>query len=254
MLNMMPATMKSATTSRRPRVRRLPGRPGKNAPDGAQLLLQSAKSVFANHGYNAATLRKIATAAGVDPALVIHRFGSKDALWRAVIEREALYLEPFITSLKGLQAQTEIPIRARIEIAFRQMVAVTFGEPECGMLIARISSERGERLDLLVGKLLRPTYDALYPLLVEAARAKVIKAQEMDTLYFMILNAITMSVSYRHVLGYFKDDAQSADQLQESMTQFLIVNFVQNPPPGVSHRGRHLNVLAHRIEKTKGRR
>jgi len=200
-------------------------------------LLRAAQSAFASHGFKSATLRKIATAAGVDPALAIHRFGSKEALWRAVIEQQALYLEPLVANLKNLQDQTKVPIRARIETAFRQLVSATFGDPECGMLIARISSERGEKLDLLIEKLLRPSHDALYPLLVEATQAKAIKTQRLEMLYFMVLNAVTMSVSYRHVLGYFDDGFQDMDRMKEDMTQFLIVNFLGDPPSGASKRG-----------------
>jgi AcrR family transcriptional regulator len=222
-------------------VRRQPGRPSKAEPDGALLLLEAAQSVFAMHGFKVATVRKIAKDAGVDPALIIHRFGSKEALWKAVIERQALYLAPFVAELKDLQARTDVPIRTRIETAFRQMVAATLGDPECGMLISRISSERGEKLDMLVEKLLRPSYNAFYPLLVEAAQANVIKAQRLEVLYFMILNAVTMSVSYRHVLGYFDDGFQNMDRLKDNMTQFLLVNFLDNSPLGASGRCTRFN-------------
>ncbi|MDR3727621.1 MAG: TetR/AcrR family transcriptional regulator [Terracidiphilus sp.] len=227
--------MKSIKKSRCTVVHRQPGRPGKDEPAGALLLLRAAQSAFASHGFKDATLRKIATDAGVDPALAIHRFGSKEALWEAVIDRQALYLKSYLDDFKALQSQTEVPVRARIETAFRKIVAMTFGEPECGMLIARISSERGAKLDLLVERLLRPTYDALYPLFVEAAQAKAIKTQQLDLLYFMILNAVTMSVSYRHVLGYFNGDLQDSSRLEENMTEFLIANFLHEPAPGLSN-------------------
>jgi TetR/AcrR family transcriptional regulator len=207
---------------------RQPGRPGKDEPDRAPLLLRAAQTSFASLGFRAATVRGIAAAAGVDHTLVCHRFGSKEALWNAVIEQQSLYLAPFIAKLKSLQSEREVPIRVQIEATFRQLIAAIFGEPECGLLFARISSERGKHLDLLVEKLLRPAYDALYPLLVEAVEAEVIRKQRLDLLYFMTLNALAMSVSSRHVLGYFGEDFHDFDRLKEDMSHFVIVNFFDN--------------------------
>ena len=45
--------------------------------------------MFAERGFDGATIRGIATAAGVDPALVHHYFGSKDQLFLAAIEAPA---------------------------------------------------------------------------------------------------------------------------------------------------------------------
>jgi AcrR family transcriptional regulator len=45
----------------------------------------AARSLFAEAGYDGASLRAIARRAGVDPALVHHYFASKDALFRAAM-------------------------------------------------------------------------------------------------------------------------------------------------------------------------
>jgi AcrR family transcriptional regulator len=45
-------------------------------------ILDAARTRFAETGYTATTLRAIARDAGVDPALVLHHFGSKEALFR----------------------------------------------------------------------------------------------------------------------------------------------------------------------------
>ena len=52
-------------------------------------MLAAARTAFAERGYDAATIRGIATAAGVDPALVHHYFGNKDKLFLAAVEAPA---------------------------------------------------------------------------------------------------------------------------------------------------------------------
>jgi len=216
--------------------RRGAGRPGKDRPNGALLLLRAGQSAFARHGFEGASLRGIAAAAGVDPALAAHHFGSKEALWEAVIERFALYLAPYVAELRELQTQTKIPIRARIETAFRQLIAAVCGEPESGMLISRISAERGEKLDLLVEKLIRPYHDAFEPLLQEAMRERLIAEQSLEVLYFMLLHAVTMSVSFRHVLGYFDEPFEDIEQLKRDMTRCVLATFLGGPSSNITRR------------------
>jgi AcrR family transcriptional regulator len=48
-------------------------------------ILDAARELFATRGYDATTIRGIATSAGVDPALVHHFFGSKDELFLTVL-------------------------------------------------------------------------------------------------------------------------------------------------------------------------
>ena len=58
-------------------------RPG--SPDTQTEILEAAGREFTNRGYDGATIRGIATAAGVDPALVLHYFGSKEQLFVATL-------------------------------------------------------------------------------------------------------------------------------------------------------------------------
>ncbi|MEU9301452.1 TetR family transcriptional regulator [Streptomyces sp. NPDC048269] len=78
----------------RPR-RRGPGRPRQDEADegpGTQERIRlAARSEFAARGYDKTSVRGVAKAAGVDPALVHHYFGSKEDLFAAAIE---LSMEP----------------------------------------------------------------------------------------------------------------------------------------------------------------
>ncbi|MEO5663600.1 MAG: TetR family transcriptional regulator [Nocardioides sp.] len=59
-------------------------RPG--APDTRAAVLAAARSSFAQQGFRGTTIRAVASAAGVDPALVHHYFGTKDDLFLAAME------------------------------------------------------------------------------------------------------------------------------------------------------------------------
>lgn len=63
--------------------RRTGRRPGN--PDTRESILTAARETFAERGFDAASIRGIATSAGVDPALVHHYFGTKEQLFKACL-------------------------------------------------------------------------------------------------------------------------------------------------------------------------
>ncbi|HEY9439430.1 MAG TPA: TetR family transcriptional regulator [Streptomyces sp.] len=70
--------------------RRRRGRPSRTAgdtgPDARTRILEAARTEFAERGYDKTSMRGVAKAAGVDPALVHHYYGSKDDVFTAAIE------------------------------------------------------------------------------------------------------------------------------------------------------------------------
>jgi AcrR family transcriptional regulator len=65
-------------------VKRRGRRPG---PSGTrEAITQAARRQFSELGYDRASIRSVAAEAGVDPALVVHYFGSKQRLFLAAIE------------------------------------------------------------------------------------------------------------------------------------------------------------------------
>lgn len=64
--------------------RKRPGRPP-GPSDTRERILTSARELFARNGIDKTSIRAIASAAGVDPALVHHYFGTKTQLFAAAI-------------------------------------------------------------------------------------------------------------------------------------------------------------------------
>jgi AcrR family transcriptional regulator len=74
-------------------------RPGKQ--DTREAIVQAAREAFAERGYDRASIRTIATSAGVDPALVHHYFGTKEQLFLVTVEAPIDPGSVFSTVLAG---------------------------------------------------------------------------------------------------------------------------------------------------------
>lgn len=92
-----------ATPNKRSKAGRRAGRPGGDDRDLRQHLLDAAIAQFARVGIGATSLRAIATAAGVTPALLHYYFGDKERLVQALVDERLL--------------PTLAPLRARLERA-----------------------------------------------------------------------------------------------------------------------------------------
>ncbi|MEV0671688.1 TetR family transcriptional regulator [Mycobacterium sp. NPDC050441] len=84
------------------RERKRPGRPA-GPSDKRERILSSARELFARNGIDNTSIRSIASAAGVDAALVHHYFGTKTELFAAAIH---IAIDP-MTVISQLQ---EVPI------------------------------------------------------------------------------------------------------------------------------------------------
>lgn len=69
--------------------------------DRREAILDAARALFAEVGYDRATVRRIAARAAVDPALVVHYFGSKERLFAEVV---TLPVQPAAVLARALAA------------------------------------------------------------------------------------------------------------------------------------------------------
>jgi AcrR family transcriptional regulator len=138
---------------------RSPGRrPGSSRTREA--ILRSARRLFAELGYDRTTIRAIAADAEVDPALVVHFFGSKQQLFLAVVE---LPFDPAEVLPRLLGGD-----RAAVGDRFTAFLVSMLENPEArgrltGMVRAAASEPEAARMlrELITERVLGPLAEAL---------------------------------------------------------------------------------------------
>jgi AcrR family transcriptional regulator len=141
--------------SARPRPGRRPGTPATR-----DAILTAARRCFAERGFRGATIRLVASEAGVDPALVHHYFGTKADLFAAAVE---LPVQPSDRVAALLAAD-----RSHLgEALLRTVLGVWDSEPGRGAWVGLIRSALSDDAaltllrDFLVSSIFKPVAAAL---------------------------------------------------------------------------------------------
>ncbi len=102
-------------------------------PDTRGVIVVAARRRFATHGYDATSLRSIASDAGVDAALLIHYFGSKEALFISAVGLP--------TPLPDLFADVaRLPRRRAAEALVRRYLEIADSEHSRNTMLALVRS------------------------------------------------------------------------------------------------------------------
>jgi AcrR family transcriptional regulator len=186
-------------------------RPGSRAEQRQRTearILDAASRVFVADGYERTTIRAVASAAGVDAGLVMHYFGSKQELYRRVIDVASV---PEVTGTPGEAAE--------------QILAA---------LADRLASEPVASLALLRSMLTNPEAASAASAGIaryEAQIAQAIPAADAD-LRAAVISAITLGITVsRHLLK--SDGLAAADPAQIiRLLRPCVLSLVTRPGPG----------------------
>jgi len=106
---------------------------------GRARIRDAAMELFGAEGVAATSLRAVARAAGVSPGLIVHHFGSKEGLIRAVDEAVLARIELALSEVPIEGAEAEL-IEGRAEV----VAAFLRGQPALCDYLGRALSERTE--------------------------------------------------------------------------------------------------------------
>jgi TetR/AcrR family transcriptional regulator len=130
--------------------KRRPGRPSGAAHTAAirGALLKAAREQFAKRDFTAASVREIAAAARVNPAMIHYHFGDKDGLYRAMLQET---LGPVLQKVQELMDGGGRESQASIHDALEAVMTMLAREPWVARLIVReVLAEEGPFRELFI--------------------------------------------------------------------------------------------------------
>ncbi len=178
------------------------GRRSADAVSGREVLLSAAMSTFAKQGYDGASLRSIATQAGVDMALVARLFGSKAELWQAVVLALAEQQKPYRETVDGIREQYDNEPEIAFTVFIETFTDLCFACPELEAFFVQETTNPNERLEFIKSELVNPFMSSCLPLVNWLSGKQVIKVSNPELYLKMLFAAISVPIfSYETLKG-----------------------------------------------------
>lgn len=205
-----PPTLLTPVPARRPSVGR--------GVDTRERILDAAEELFAERGYEGASLRDVARAAGLRNPSIFNHFDSKDALYAAVLERG---IGPVVQRLVEVVEQEHDGAEAAAEI-IAATTAVFAERPAIPRLVHHEALSGGQRLTPMLRAYIVPAFEVGCKL--AGPRAHDAGWQDDDVPH-LVIAMIQMVLGYFSMAPLFRE-LNGQDLLTEAslvrQTRFLI--------------------------------
>lgn len=190
-------TARGRVTARRERS------PQQRSADTRERLLEAALEVFAAHGFAGASTREIARRAGVALAALPYHFTTKEALWRAVADR--IFARLAATIGRRLEGLAGVDRPTQLRLVLREFVCFSAAHPELHRFMLHEGFVASPRLAWLVETHVRPIYDFVRGMALEAQQAGLAPLGRPEHLHYILIGAATsayvLRAEYRLLTG-----------------------------------------------------
>ena len=209
------------------------GRPkAEDVPAALDDILAAALRAFATHGYEGASVRTLNRELGVSHNLIHQRFGSKQGLWYAAVDRA--FGQQVTELATGFDPTLDDPLD-QLNHAIRRFVSYSAERPELLGLMnieARVDSER---LDYIYENYIAPALAPLGRLLDHLRNNGRIRPISLRALFFLIAHGAAAPFTLAPLARHFDnadplDPSQVAEQA--ALTADVITGGLRLDAPG----------------------
>jgi len=179
-------------------------------PDDARArIIAAARRQFAATGFVGASTRQIAGEAGVAQSLLLYHFGSKDALWRAVMEDLSARLGARIG--QAVAEVGEAPIAARLMAIVTAFVGFCAEDADLHRIMTAEGHHQTDRLTWLAQRYLRENHDLTCALIRAGQAAGVVRSGDPTLLYYTVIAIAGTTFSLAPEIRLVSQNAKAVD-------------------------------------------
>jgi AcrR family transcriptional regulator len=187
---------------------------------GRERLIEAAAIEFSRNGFEAASVLAIAERAGVKQPLLNYHFGSKENLWRTVVQGAfAASADEWLQAASLLEGSNPLE---RLHAVLHVFARINVRHPLAHSLVLREIASGGPRLDWVVETYIKPFHQMLDETITECVRQgllKVYPAQHASLMMTSLLTAVL--ATYPIAERIYRVGAMDADSWSEHASQAL---------------------------------
>ncbi|MDJ0919896.1 MAG: TetR/AcrR family transcriptional regulator [Henriciella sp.] len=206
--------------------------PGSRARQKAETkarILQCALDAFAERGFDGASVRDIAAAAGVNHGLIKYHFSDKDRLWKAAVD---FLFERLHRELDQDISQADLSPLEYLKDWIRGYVHYCARHPEHARIMVQESIRDSDRLSWAVDKHIKPDHERFKPL-NEAYMRKGIypKITNYSMSYILVAASQTLFMLGPEVQRVYGVDVTKDDVIDAHADAIITLFFDHKAPP-----------------------
>ncbi|MEW6129477.1 MAG: CerR family C-terminal domain-containing protein [Acidobacteriota bacterium] len=160
-------------------------------------ILAAAEELIAERGLAAASIRDIAATAGVTSAMVHYYFGSKDGLYRAMLENAVESVRSFIAAVSA----TPAPAPAKLAQFIEGEVHYILSHPKLARILLREMLAGGKELIKIFQQYPVNNYLMLRQLIGDGVKRKELRPVDIDLAPLSLMGMMMIFHAFRPVIA-----------------------------------------------------
>lgn len=185
-------------------------------------LLKSARKIFAQKGFEAASVRQICDDAGVNAALISYYFGGKDKIFAELFRN--FFPNDGIKEMIKLRLEPD----EAVKLLIREVLTYKANNPELIQII-QFEIMTGTERAAVIREYAYPIWEGLREWLREGKELGIFRFQSLDTALALLISALLFSLSNPYWNDLFQGGLSIDDSFIEETTDFILAGLHYKP-------------------------